>query len=305
MSTLIEQAIQRLEKLREAGVVSSPGQAMTEWQSPSPAGARAVEPSMQPNPHRKNAGEMSKAVVLSAEAMAIARIFPPGSGPAVQASQFRVMKRPLIKNVVELGIAGQRRSNLIMVTSAVAGEGKSFTAANLAMSMATELDHTVLLVDADVARPSLARMLGFEAHQGLLDVLDDKVELQEVLLATNIDKLTILPSGAPRPRATELLASDNMRSLLEEMSSRYPDRMIIFDSPPLLLTTEASVLASHMGQIVMVVKADSTPQADVQRGLASIASHPVKLVVLNQVHERMMSGTGYAYGYAYGSSGDA
>jgi exopolysaccharide/PEP-CTERM locus tyrosine autokinase len=243
---------------------------------------------------------VSKAIELSAAAMAAARVFPPGSGPVGQAGQFRTMKRPLIKNVADLRAAGQHRSNLIMVTSALAGEGKSFTAANLAMSMATELDHTVLLVDADVARPSIARMLGFQATLGLLDVLEGSVALQDVLLATNVDKLSILPSGTPRPRATEILASESMRGLLEEMAERYEDRIIIFDSPPLLLTTEAGVLASQMGQIVMVVKADSTPQTAVERALAGIASHPVKLLVLNQVHQKMMSGTGYSYGYVYG-----
>lgn len=303
MSTLIEQAIQRLERLRGAGVNASPSVAAERRPTKSPP-SRIAQPGTPQAVDRRSFGGVSKSVTLNADAMAQARVFPPGSGPVEQAGQFRVIKRPLIKNVVDLSGTGQHRSNLIMVTSALAGEGKSFTAANLAMSMTTELDYTVLLVDADVARPSLARMLGFEPHQGLLDVLDGHVELQEVLLSTNIDKLTILPSGAPRPRATELLASDAMRQLLEEMATRYPDRIIIFDSPPLLLTTEASVLASQMGQIVMVVKADSTPQTAVQRGLSSIAAHPVRLVVLNQVAQKLLSGTGYGYGYAYGNSGD-
>ncbi|MFO1217488.1 MAG: XrtA-associated tyrosine autokinase [Burkholderiaceae bacterium] len=304
MSTLIEQAMQRLERLRGAGVspadTSAPERRTRKSPSAGPRAVGAVGPSKNDRPHGVDA---SRAVTLNTDAMALARIFPPGTGPAEHAGQFRMIKRPLIKNVADLRNAGQPRANLIMVTSALAGEGKSFTAANLAMSLATELDHTVLLVDADVARPSLGRMLGFEPNEGLLDVLEGKVDLQEVLLATNIDKLTILPSGAPRPRATELLASDGMRALLEEMASRYADRIIIFDSPPLLLTTEASVLASHMGQIVMVVKADSTPQTAVQRALASIASHPVRLMVLNQVNRKSLGGAGY--GYAYGGSGAA
>jgi len=300
MSTLIEQAIERLERLREAGV-STPVPVVGERRSLRPSAVARAGGSL-PDSRRENAGGTSKTVELSTDAMAVALVFPPGAGPVEQASQFRMMKRPLIHNVTGLSETGRQRSNLIMVTSALAGEGKSFTAANLAMSMANEQDHTVLLVDADVARPSLARTLGFESQEGLLDVLEGKVGLQDVLLTTNIDKLAILPSGSPRPRATELLASDAMRALLDEMASRYPDRIIIFDSPPLLLTTEAGVLASHMGQIVMVVRADSTPQAAVQRALSSIASHPVKLLVLNQVHRKMMGGSGYAYGYAYGSA---
>ncbi len=307
MSTLIEQAMQRLERLRGAGV--SPPISATNERRSSANPAAVIRTSGQAAPvasqWRDDAAVTSKSVQLNADAMARARVFPSGTGPADQAGQFRMIKRPLIKNVSDLKSAGQPRSNLIMVTSALSGEGKSFTAANLAMSIVTELDHTVLLVDADVARPSLARMLGFEPHLGLLDVLEDQVGLQDVLLTTNIEKLSVLPSGAPRPRATELLASDTMRGLLDEMASRYSDRIIIFDSPPLLLTTEASVLASHMGQIVMVVRADSTPQTAVQQALSSIASHPVRLMVLNQVHQKMLSGSGYGYGYAYGSSGAA
>lgn len=304
MSTLIEQAVQRLERLRGAGVSLPKAESNGR---PSPASPDAVvrkagQSTSIGSERLLQAGVTSKSVQLNADTMALARVYPSGTGPAEQASQFRMIKRPLIKNVSDLQSAGQPRSNLIMVTSALSGEGKSFTAANLALSMVTELDHTVLLVDADVARPSLARMFGFEPELGLLDVLEDKVGLQDVLLTTNIDKLSVLPSGAPRPRATELLASDTMRSLLDEMASRYPDRIIVFDSPPLLLTTEASVLASHMGQIVMVVRAESTPQTAVQQALASIASHPVRLMVLNQVHQKMMSGTGYGYGYTYGSS---
>ena len=192
--------------------------------------------------------------------------------------------------------------NLIMVTSAIAGEGKSFTAINLALSIATELDNTVMLVDADVARPSVLRVLGLPPSPGLLDlVLDESIDMSSVLLKTNIDKLSILPSGTPHERATELLASDAMIRLLKNVASRYPDRIVIFDSPPLLLTTEARVLASHMGQIVMVVRAETTLQADVQNALSAIHSCPVKLLVLNQA--RTASNGGYGYGYGYGSYG--
>lgn len=304
MSTLIEQAVQRLERLRGAGVDTPPPVASEHRSSKEPSSPIA-EPAAKQAAKLRSAHGVSKAVTLNVEAMAQARVFPPGSVPADLASQFRVIKRPLIRNVTDLMGNGERRSNLIMVTSALAGEGKSFTAANLAMSMVTELDRTVLLVDADVARPSLAHILGFEPHEGLLDVLDGQVGLQDVLLSTNIDKLTILPSGAPRPRATELLASDGMRGLLEEMASRYSDRIVIFDSPPLLLTTEASVLASQMGQIVLIVRADITPRSAVQRSLDSIAAHPAKFVVLNQVNQKILNNTGYGYGYVYGSAGAA
>ena len=192
-----------------------------------------------------------------------------------------------------------------MVTSAVAGEGKSFTAINLAMSIAAELDHTVMLVDADFARPSLPGMLGVEDGPGLLDVLEGTAQMSDVLLRTNIDKLTFLRSGTPHPKATELLASESMRRLLDEISRRYTDRIVVFDSPPLLLTTEARALAMYMGQIVFVVRAGKTLQSAVEHALATIEACPTKMLLLNQVRPEKHSiygeyGLGYGYGYGYG-----
>jgi Mrp family chromosome partitioning ATPase len=158
-----------------------------------------------------------------------------------------------------------------------------------------------MLVDADVARPSILRMLGLPASQGLLDLLiGDVPDLSRVMLRTNIDKLTILPSGTPHARATELLASDSMSRLIEDMAKRYSDRIIIFDSPPLLLTTESRVLATHMGQIVVVVHADKTLQSDLQHAVSTIEACPVKMVVLNQARAGTRGGYGYGYGEGYG-----
>ena len=219
------------------------------------------------------------------------------------ADEYRVIKRPLISNAMGRGAAALAHGNLIMVTSAMSGEGKSFTSVNLAMSIAAELDHTVMLVDADVARPSILRMLGLPSGPGLLDLLEGKAEMSDVLMKTNIDKLTILPSGTPHARATELLASDAMRLLLDDISKRYPDRIVIFDSPPLMLTTEARVLASQMGQVVMVIQADKTLQADVQQALATIESCPVKMMLLNKVRADVKGSYGYGYGYGHGYGG--
>jgi protein-tyrosine kinase len=177
------------------------------------------------------------------------------------AEEFRFIKRPLIGKALQKGEGAIRNGNLIMVTSSLPGEGKTFCAINLAMSIAMEMDHTVLLVDADVARPSVLPTLGLQAERGLMDLLrDDTLDMCDVMIKTNVPTLSILPAGNSQKNATELLASHSMKRMLDEIASRYPDRIVIFDSPPLLLTSEARVLAEQMGQIVMVVEAEKTTQ---------------------------------------------
>ncbi len=287
MSSLIEQAAQRLEQLRQAGA------------------EMPVAPVVQPMGAEKPVNEaqsafLSRRVEIDLEALVAAGILSPYAPRSQVADQFRVIKRPLIRNAMGKGASLIAHGNLIMVTSALAGEGKTFTAINLAMSMATEMDYTVMLVDADVPRPSVMKVLGLPEGPGLLDlVLGESGDMSSVLLKTNIEKLTILPVGTPHARATELLASDAMIRLLDEMANRYPDRIIVFDSPPLLLTTEARVLATHMGQVVVVVQAGRTLQSEVRQALATIEACPVKLLLLNQA--RTGSKEGYGYGYGYGS----
>jgi exopolysaccharide/PEP-CTERM locus tyrosine autokinase len=208
---------------------------------------------------------------------------------------FRRIKRRILTNVAnpKAGVP----ANLVLVTSALAGEGKTFCAINLAISIALEMDHTVLLVDADVAKPSVPRTLGLEAEKGLMDVLlDRRIDLAEVLCKTDIGKLTLLPAGTAHQHATELLASDAMRELLQEMAERYHDRIIIFDSPPLLAASEAGVLASRMGQIVMVVEAGKTTEAALKDALDRIESSNVAGLLLNK-------GEGPGLGYYYGGYG--
>jgi receptor protein-tyrosine kinase len=215
------------------------------------------------------------------------------------AEEFRSIKRPLIRNAQGKSATPIKNGNLVMITSALPGEGKSTCAANLAISIAMELDNTVLLVDADVAKPSIPAMLGLTPDRGLLDVVGgESMDLSEVLLRTNMDKLSLLPSGPPNPRATEMLASETMGRLLDEMSNRYADRIIIFDSPPLLLTNEARALAAHMGQVVLVVEAQKTTQDAVKQALAAIEASPVKLLLLNKARY----GRGGSY-YGYGQYG--
>jgi receptor protein-tyrosine kinase len=217
------------------------------------------------------------------------------------AEEFRIIKRPLIANAFGQGTARVRNGNMILVTSSLPGEGKTFCAINLAISMAMEMDRTVLLVDADVAKPRIPEYLGIHADRGLLDVLQDKhLKLSDVLIKTDIAKLTILPAGRTYKRATELLASEAMNRLVEDIGNRYPDRIIVFDSPPILATSEASVLATHMGQIVMVVEAERTSQEAVREALSHIQSCEVVSMLLNKATPT--PGADYYYGY-YGSYG--
>jgi exopolysaccharide/PEP-CTERM locus tyrosine autokinase len=194
--------------------------------------------------------------------------------------QFRVIKRPLLMNSFNKEV---KNGNLIMVSSSLAGEGKSFCAVNLAMSIAMEMDHTVLLVDADVTRPMVPKILGLGTDKGLLDVLlDDKLDMTEVLIKTNIEKLSVLTAGRPHPNANELLASQSMGFLLKELVQRYEDRIIIFDSPPLLQTSEARVLANQMGQIVLVVEAEKTTQQTVREALRQIETCEIVTLIYNK-----------------------
>ena len=216
-------------------------------------------------------------------------------GRTTAAEDFRIIKRPLLRNALDAITAGLPNGNLIVVTSALPGEGKTFCAVNLAMSIAMEKDHTVLLVDADVARPSVLRVLGLPAAPGLMDILlSEDMSLADVIMRTNIPTLSLVPAGRTNQHATELLASQAMSALLSEISRRYHDRIVIFDSPPLLLTSEASVLAAQMGQVVMVVDSETTTQREVREALRRLDNCPRVDLICNKA--RSFAGGEY-YGY--------
>ena len=305
--SLIEKAAQRLDMLKQAAgeQPTVPEPAAPAPKSADPVRAHSVEAESQSSfvPRRDAHAAhavMSRTAQIDLAHLAEVGMVTPDRPRSAIAEEYRVIKRPLLRNATAVGPAQIDDGNLIMVSSALPSEGKTFCAINLAISMAMELDYTVLLVDADVSRPSVLNQLGLPPERGLMDALaGDVTDLSDVLLRTNIEKLTLLPAGMPHARATELLASEAMTQLLEQMSNRYPDRIIIFDSPPLLVTTESRVLATHMGQIVMVVEAERTTHATVRQALATIENCPVKLMVLNKSRERG-PGSYYGYGYGYG-----
>jgi exopolysaccharide/PEP-CTERM locus tyrosine autokinase len=314
---LIEQAAKRLEELKQAGAelpethrgegprpaiasTPTPEGVMRAFESHRPAaipipGLRARPGDEPPRPHAVPAEDRSRRVELDLDALKRRGFVTPDALKSQIADEFRVLKRPIIRNA--LGRMGARveRGNLVMVTSALPGEGKTFTSLNLALSMAMEVDSTVLLVDGDVAHPAIPALLGTPHGPGLLDLLTrDDIDFADALVRTNVEKLSVLPAGSRHRRSTELLASEQMASLLRELASRYEDRIIIFDSPPLLATTEARVLATHMGQVVMVVAADATSHHAVTQALATIENCEVVLMALNKAR-RTDVGTYYGY----------
>ena len=229
----------------------------------------------------------SKNVELDLAKLAEVGYLVPGAARSSLADEFRGIKQPVLKTV--RGQAGSAsgtttHANLIMITSALASEGKTFCALNLALSIASEVDSSVLLVDADVVRPAVMSRLGLQGRfKGLLDLLSDtSLELPDLILKTNVPKLSVLPAGAPSIHSTELLASDAMRELLDDIATRYPDRIVIFDAPPLLSTTESRALAARMGQIIMVVAAGTTSELDIAQAFTALEHCPNVSCVLNR-----------------------
>lgn len=200
-----------------------------------------------------------------------------------RAEEFRMVKRPLLTNARGHSAAPVQHANRIMVTSAAPREGKTFVSINLALSMALERDTTVLLVDADATLPAVLQRLGLQPAKGLLDVLvDPTVDVRSLILQTNVERLSILPAGTLHEQATELLASAGMNMLVEQLASQFPNRMVVFDAPPLLGSTESRVLAAHMGQIVLVIEADRTQQSQVLAALDTLENCPVVMTLLNK-----------------------
>lgn len=195
------------------------------------------------------------------------------------AEEFRTIKRPLIKNAFSEDIS---KGNLIMMTSANSGEGKTFNSLNLALSISMEKDKTVLLIDADAIKASLSEFLGVKEEEGLVDHLLDGGELSDIILPSNVPNLSFIPAGRRYERTTELITSNAMARLVEEVADRYPDRIVLLDAPPLLQTNEASALAEHVGQVVMIVESGKTLRMDVQEAIGKIPVDTHVSFILNK-----------------------
>jgi exopolysaccharide/PEP-CTERM locus tyrosine autokinase len=214
------------------------------------------------------------------------------------AQQYRQIKRPLIASAIGRGAPRLPNGQLILLASAMPGEGKSFTAFNLALSMSVEKDLRVLLVDADVAKPQISRLLGLDKAPGLLDVLrDPQLDIESVIVPTDIRNLWLLPAGTHSRDATELFSSVRMEEVMTAMAQHDPRRIAIIDSTPLMLTSESRVIAHMAGQVVLVVRASATPQQTVLAALRHLGEHPAVSLILN--HDLAASTADYYY-YGYG-----
>jgi len=289
---LIEEAAKRLRQLEAAGVARAPHSA-------------PAAPTVQPIRVAPESGKRPpEPRPVPARTLDLGRLQASGFiTPALQHStllhEFRLIKRPLIQHALGRWSTQGSNRNLIMVTSALPNEGKTFVAVNLAMSLAMEVDCRVLLVDPDVLAPSVPGVLGIEPAKGLMDVLTgDAIPLRETLLGTNVERLSLLLAGTPHSNAAEFLASEAMTRLLSELSSRYPDRIVVFDSPPLLATTESRVLATHMGQVIVAVEAQRTTQAALELALSAVESCPIVYTLLNKTPQAKAGS--YHGAYAYG-----
>ena len=222
------------------------------------------------------------------------------NGPVTGISEeFRIIKRQLLLAAKgSQKTAPVRNGERILICSAHPDEGKTFCALNLALSIAAEKDNEVLLVDADFAKPSILSSLGLEGSKGLMDALaDPELPVENCIIHTDIPGLAILPAGDQTNADTEYLASSRTEQVLNRLTQNNPHRIVIFDSPPALSASPASVLATHVGQVVMVVKADETTETALRDALSLMGGCEHIQLLLNGTK---FSPTGRRFGSYYG-----
>lgn len=299
--SFIERAVEQLQQQKPSAPAAEP------QQRPLPSAEPRIEPM---SPVAERSGESARSVpsradrivLIDRSALRAPGLIAPESEERRLGEEYRLIKRPLLR--ATSGTDAAPLSNVIVVTSAVPGEGKTFTSVNLALSLALERNREVVLVDGDVAKRDITRLLRLDEEPGLLDAGGaEHRELADTVLRTDLPSLYVLPAGSQHAEATEILASERMAELIAELAADRR-RIVLIDSPPLLVTSEAGVLATLAGQVVMVVKASETPQEIVLRAVETLPDDKAVSLVLNQVlsvPERSYGHYGY-YG-EYGSYG--
>jgi protein-tyrosine kinase len=248
-------------------------------------------------------------ISIDIDSLRSAGYVPPYKQDREVSEQFRHIKRPLLARAFGRGMTPVAGGRVIMISSALPGEGKTFCAINLARNLCLDTDSSVLLVDADTAKPRITRALGLLDEPGLVDALKgDSIDVESLVSTTNVAKLSVLPAGRASETASELLASARMAEVLRQLTShRWPDRIILLDSPPLLVTNEAKTLVDYAGQVVLVVRAGATPQSAVLDAISHLREDQFVGLILNETDT--VAGLGYGYGYygrmyEYGQSDD-
>jgi exopolysaccharide/PEP-CTERM locus tyrosine autokinase len=306
MKSTIEKALQ-LQKEAEAA-----RKAALAEEGESTAGQAESDNTSAPNDlSSAAAGKVSKGVASSGETLEIdlERLENLGfvtlsDSRRLINEEYREIKRKLLSNAFGPLSSTLANSNIIMVSSPRPGEGKTFTAVNLALSIAAEQDKTVLLVDADVLKPNVLRTLGLKGEKGLMDYLLGEVnDLSDVIYKTNVPKLRIIPAGSSHHRSTELLASSIMNETVNEFSKRYADRVVIIDTPPMIGINESAILASFAGQAIIVVEEGRSKMQDIEKAAESLNPEMAIGFVVNKSIMTSAADGYYGYGH-YGEDRD-
>jgi protein-tyrosine kinase len=259
-----------------------------------------------PLPHpvpEADAGPATPELILDRGRLARYGINLPSSGRSRTVEEFRLVKRNLMTQLSQGDSpVDQRSSRLIMVTSARPGEGKTFISLNLALAFASERDVKALLVDIDTQHSTIQAILGIPGDQGIVDVLAGTCELSDALIQTNIANLMVLPSGRGGPHVPELFSSKQMAALMAEMTRRFADRYVIFDTPPCMASSDAAALAPLVGQIVFIVEAHHTQQIEIETSLGLLSACPRISLLLNKSDTQSGEHFG-SYEYYYHSQG--
>jgi protein-tyrosine kinase len=290
--SVIENALKRLQGQRPPAPEASPPEDKQSYGTVATAGA-----ARRREANGTEVATPGRIIRVDQDALRAAGMLPPAHQEQELAQQYRRIKRPLINAALGRGMARLPQGNLLMITSAVPGEGKTFMSLNLSFSMRLEEDITVLLVDGDVVNPRISQILGADKEPGLLDaVKDPNLSTDSLILPTDVPGLAFLPAGRQDANATELLASSRMFEVVSKLGSEDPARIVLFDSAPLLVTTESQALAQFVGQILLVVRADQTPQRVVFDALQTLVEGKSVALVLNQNLHRLHSGYYEQYG---------
>lgn len=274
---------------RRRATDANPEQGRAGLGSDQPA-AMAVAASQPRVPHER--------IPFPADALRAAGALPPAAFEKQLGEQYRRIKRPLVAFAQSAQASGRASSgNLIAVTSSFPAEGKTFTSLNLAISLSMEKDASVLLVDVDSASPRLTTLLSRRSSRGLFDALEDEsLDVEQLIVDTELPGLSFLSAGSVRGSTAELLASSRMAELMSTLVANDPGRLVVLDSPPLLLTNESRELVAVAGQVLLVVRAEATPQASVVEAVAMIPDGKHVGVVLNQVNPGSSEVSYYGYG---------